>query len=61
MLARKSSLGELSVGQLDKLVSIAHGLSVVVVVVGWGRGLIFFGAVLGSGTAALIVKSRLHK
>ena len=60
MLARKSSLGELSVGQLDKLVSIAHGLSVVVVV-GWGRGLIFFGAVVGSGTAALIVKSRLHK
>ena len=59
LLARKSPFGELSVGQLDKLVSVAHGLSVGV---GWQSSvLVFFGAVVGSGTVALIVNSRLYK
>lgn len=60
LLARESSFGELSVGQLDKLVSVAHGLSMLVV--GWQSSvLVFFGAVGGSGTVALIVNSRLYK
>ena len=58
LLTGKSPIGKLSVGQLDELVSVAHGLLVWVARQSSGD---FFGAVGSVGTTALIVNSRSRR